>query len=264
MWTASRRRWKRSSTFELVFCIALFSLNYPPPRGLQHWRCREKPRTALVARKPRALGEMLAMIKERLATLSAPTDVAAMPLLRRSSACAPPRMLETVHEKSTGAAAERYRTWFLGSVRMRSCDTEGKVRGGMAFGLRSKTMTAAAEAEAEAEAEAAAEAEAEAEAAAAAAEAEAEAAAEAAAEEAVAEAEAEAEADDLPMVDARAHMPPPPVPLGHAELLMSSVPSFTSVIELGDLVAAAELATEPVVARKGAEVVPEVVPEMLP
>ena len=45
---------------------------------------------------------------------------------------------------------------------------------------------------------------------------------------------------------------------------MSSVPSFTSVIELGDLVAAAELATEPVVARKGAEVVPEVVPEMLP
>jgi len=71
-----------------------------------------------------------------------------------------------------------------------------------------------------------------------------------------AEAEAAAEADDLPMVDAHAHMPPPPVPSGHAELLMPSVPSFSSVIELGDLVAAAELAAEPAIARKEAEVVP--------
>ena len=89
-----------------------------------------------------ALDKMLAMIKEDkqpqspkavMATLSAPeTAVAAMPRLSRSSACAPPRMLETVHEKSTGtsASAELYRTWFLGSMR---CDTEDKVRGGMAF-----------------------------------------------------------------------------------------------------------------------------------
>ena len=43
------------------------------------------------------------------------------------------------------------------------------------------------------------------------------------------------------------------------------MPSFTSVIELGDLVlAAAELAAEPAVARKGAEVVPEVVLEVVP
>mgnify|MGYP004183368053 FL=1 len=98
-----------------------------------------------------ALGEMPAMINEdnhaednhadRLsacATLSAPdTDVAAMPLLRRSSTCAPPASpaLETVHEEGT-APTELYRTWFLGSVRMQSCDTEGKVRGGVAFGLR--------------------------------------------------------------------------------------------------------------------------------
>ena len=72
-------------------------------------------------------------------------------------------------------------------------------------------------------------------------------------------AEAVDKADELPMVDARAHMPPPPVPLGHAEPLMPSVPSFSSVIELGDLVAAAELAAEPAVARKGPEG-PEVVP----
>ena len=76
---------------------------------------------------------------------------------------------------------------------------------------------------------------------------------------AAAEAEAVDKADELPMVDARAHMPPPPVPLGHAEPLMPSVPSFSSVIELGDLVAAAELAAEPAVARKGPEG-PEVVP----
>ena len=76
---------------------------------------------------------------------------------------------------------------------------------------------------------------------------------------AAAEAEAVDEADELPMVDARAHMPPPPVPLGHAEPLMPSVPSFSSVIELGDLVAASELAAEPAVARKGPEG-PEVVP----
>ena len=35
---------------------------------------------------------------------------------------------------------------------------------------------------------------------------------------------------------------------------MTSVPSFSSVIELGDLMAAAELAAEPAGARKGAEV----------
>ena len=164
---------------------------------------------------------------QSLATLSAREReawqrVAAMPRLDRSSACAPPRTIEAVHEKSTGASTERYRTWFLGSVRMRSCDAEGKVRRGMAFGLRSKTTTVP---------------------------------------------------DDLPMVDARAHMQPPPVPLGQTELLMPSfascsTPSFTSVIELGDLVAAAELAcelaAEPAVARKGAEVVPEVVLEVVP
>ena len=100
-----------------------------------------------------ALGEIPAMINEdnhaednhadRLsacATLYAPdTDVAATLLLRRSSTCAPPASpaLETVHEEST-APTELYRTWFLGSVRMQSCDTEGKVCGGMAFGHQSK------------------------------------------------------------------------------------------------------------------------------
>ena len=187
---------------------------------------------------------MLAMVKEdnqpqylSLANLSAPTDVSAMPRLARSSACAPPRMLEAVHgghEEST-ASAERYMMWFLGSMRMQSCDTESKVHGGMAFGLRSKTTRVPDEGK-------------------------------------VCggmafglRSKTTTVPDDLPMVDARAHMQPPPVPLGQTELLMPSfascsTPSFTSVIELGDLVAAAELAAEPAVARKGAEVVPEVVP----
>ena len=98
-----------------------------------------------------ALGAMPAMIKEDhhsagddhlsvCAHLSAPdADVAAMSLLRRSSTCAPPASpaLETVDEEST-APTELYRTWYLGSVRKQSCDTEGKVHGGMAFGLQSK------------------------------------------------------------------------------------------------------------------------------
>jgi len=76
---------------------------------------------------------------------------------------------------------------------------------------------------------------------------------------AVTAAEAEAEAqdmtDDLPVVDIPdLHSNPAPVLSGHAEPLMTSVPSFSSVIELGDLMAAAELAAEPAVARKGAEV----------
>ena len=70
-----------------------------------------------------------------------------------------------------------------------------------------------------------------------------------------AEAEAQDMADDLPVVDIPdLHPNPAPVPSGHAEPLMTSVPSFSSVIELGDLMAAAELAAEPAVARKGAEV----------
>lgn len=102
-----------------------------------------------------ALGGMPAMIKEDNRTdhhsagddlsvfcahLSAPdADVADMSLLRRSSTCAPPASpaLETVDEEST-APTELYRTWYLGSVRKQSCDTEGKVHGGMAFGLQSK------------------------------------------------------------------------------------------------------------------------------
>ena len=173
-----------------------------------------------------------------LANLSVPTDLSAMPRLGRSSASAPPRMLEAVHgghEEST-ASAERYMTWFLGSMRMQSCDTESKVHGGMAFGLRSKTTRVPDEGKV-------------------------------CGGMAVGlPSKTTTVPDDLPMVDARAHMPPPPVPLGHAELLMPSfascsTPSFTSVIELGDLVlAAAELAAEPAVARKGAEVVPDVLP----
>ena len=72
-----------------------------------------------------------------------------------------------------------------------------------------------------------------------------------------AEAEAQDMTDDLPVVDIPdLHPNPAPVPSGHAEPLMTSVPSFSSVIELGDLMAAAELAAEPAVARKakGAEV----------
>ena len=70
-----------------------------------------------------------------------------------------------------------------------------------------------------------------------------------------AEAEAQDMADDLPVVDIPdLQSNPAPVPSGHAEPLMTSVPSFSSVIELGDLMAAAELAAEPAVARKGAEV----------
>ena len=70
-----------------------------------------------------------------------------------------------------------------------------------------------------------------------------------------AEAEAQDMTDDLPVVDIPdLHSNPAPVPSGHAEPLMTSVPSFSSVIELGDLMAAAELAAEPAVARKGAEV----------
>ena len=70
-----------------------------------------------------------------------------------------------------------------------------------------------------------------------------------------AEAEAQDMTDDLPVVDIPdLHPNPAPRPSGHAEPLMTSVPSFSSVIELGDLMAAAELAAEPAVARKGAEV----------
>ena len=72
---------------------------------------------------------------------------------------------------------------------------------------------------------------------------------------AAAEAEAQDMADDLPVVDIPdLHPSPAPVPSGHAEPLMTSVPSFSSVIELGDLMATAELAAEPAVARKGAQV----------
>ena len=70
-----------------------------------------------------------------------------------------------------------------------------------------------------------------------------------------AEAEAQAMTDDFSVVDIPdLHPNPAPRPSGHAEPLMTSVPSFSSVIELGDLMAAAELAAEPAVARKGAEV----------
>jgi ribosomal protein S18 acetylase RimI-like enzyme len=72
-----------------------------------------------------------------------------------------------------------------------------------------------------------------------------------------AEAQAQAIADDLPVVEnPDLHPNPAPVPSGHAEAeqLMTSVPSFSSVIELGDLMAAAELAAEPAGARKGSEV----------
>ena len=71
-------------------------------------------------------------------------DDTALPLLRRPALwlCAPPAFLalETVHEEGT-LPIELYRTWFLGSLKMQSCDTEGKVHGGMAFGLRSKVAT---------------------------------------------------------------------------------------------------------------------------
>lgn len=70
------------------------------------------------------------------------TNLAAMRLLRRSSTWAPPASpaLETVHEKSTTSTG-LYTTWYLGSRKMRSCDTEGKVRGGMAFGAHRRAAT---------------------------------------------------------------------------------------------------------------------------
>lgn len=66
-----------------------------------------------------------------VSALAPDTNVAAMRLLRPAFTCSP--ALETVREESTTSTG-LYTTWYLGSRKMRSCNTEGKVRGGMAFG----------------------------------------------------------------------------------------------------------------------------------
>ena len=101
VWTASRRRWKRTAPRLSFFLDSVIFTKLSPTERSATLALSRETTDGSRREKPRALGEMLAMIKERLANLSAPTDVAVMPLLRRSSACAPPRMLETVHEKST-------------------------------------------------------------------------------------------------------------------------------------------------------------------
>ena len=132
-----------SSTGSMVTAVKAkraMHLRFPPraERSLQRSALGDMP----AINKHNDTDHLSSVDDDRLSVsaLAPDTNLDDVRLLRRSSSCAPPASpaLETVHEESTSTGL--YTTWYLGSRKMQSCDTEGKVRGGMAFGPRRRAM----------------------------------------------------------------------------------------------------------------------------